>query len=72
LKALRREASLPSVRRCLGQTDKEKTEQEAKKQRSKEAKKNLAEAIGLILTDRREDGLRGVPPDARKEIMTLN
>jgi predicted RNase H-like HicB family nuclease len=64
LKALRREASLPSVRRCLGQTDKEKTEQEAKK--------NLAEAIGLILTDRREDGLRGVPPDARKEIMTLN
>ena len=40
--------------------------------RSKEAKKNLAEAIGLILTDRREDGLRGVPPDARKEIMTLN
>ena len=55
---------MPSVRRCLGQTDKEKTEQEAKK--------NLAEAIGLILTDRREDGLRGVPPDARKEIMTLN
>jgi predicted RNase H-like HicB family nuclease len=36
-----------------------------------EAKKNLAEAIELILTDRREDGLRGVPPDARKEIVTL-
>lgn len=36
-----------------------------------EAKKNLAEAINLILTDRRKDGLRGVPPDALKEIVTL-
>ena len=25
---------------------------------------NLADAIALILEDRREDGLRGVPPDA--------
>jgi predicted RNase H-like HicB family nuclease len=36
-----------------------------------EAKKNLAEAIELILTDRREKGLRGVPPDARKEIVAI-
>jgi len=26
--------------------------------------RRLAEAIGLILEDRREDALRGVPPDA--------
>ena len=36
-----------------------------------EAKKNLAEAIELILMDRREDGLRGVPPDAVKEIVSI-
>lgn len=29
-----------------------------------EARESLAEAIGLILEDRREDALRGVPPDA--------
>ena len=29
-----------------------------------EARTSLADAIGLILEDRREDGLRGVPPDA--------
>jgi predicted RNase H-like HicB family nuclease len=29
-----------------------------------EALASLAEAIGLILEDRREDALRGVPPDA--------
>ena len=38
---------------------------------AEEAKKNLAEAIALILADRREDGLRGVPADTRKEIVTL-
>ena len=32
-----------------------------------EARENLAEAIALILEDRREDGLRGVPPDALRE-----
>ena len=32
-----------------------------------EAKENLAEAIALILEDRREDGLRGVPADAVTE-----
>jgi predicted RNase H-like HicB family nuclease len=36
-----------------------------------EAKKNLAEAIELILMDRREDGLRGVPPDAVKEVVSI-
>ncbi len=35
------------------------------------AKRNLAEAIELILADRLEDGLRGVPPEARKEIVIL-
>lgn len=29
-----------------------------------ECRKNLAEAVELILEDRREDALRGVPPDA--------
>ena len=38
---------------------------------AEEAKKNLAEAISLILADRREDGLRGTPANARKEIVTL-
>lgn len=32
-----------------------------------QARKSLAEAIALILEDRREDGLRGVPPDALTE-----
>ena len=35
-----------------------------------EARKNLAEAIELILEDRREDALRGVPPDAIRETVT--
>lgn len=29
-----------------------------------EARASLGEAIALILTDRREDSLRGLPPDA--------
>ena len=32
-----------------------------------EAVESLAEAIALMLEDRREDGLRGVPPDALQE-----
>jgi len=36
-----------------------------------EAKKSLAEAIELILEDRREDGLRGAPPNAVKEVVSL-
>ncbi|MBN1476138.1 type II toxin-antitoxin system HicB family antitoxin [Candidatus Sumerlaeota bacterium] len=38
---------------------------------AEEAKENLAQAIALILADRREDGLRGVPPEARREIVKL-
>jgi len=36
-----------------------------------EAKKSLAEAIELILEDRREEGLRGVPEDAVKDVVSL-
>ena len=36
-----------------------------------EAREDLAEAIELILADRREDALRGVPPDAIQEIVTV-
>ena len=36
-----------------------------------EARQNLAEAISLILEDRREDGLRGVPPDALRDTVTI-
>jgi predicted RNase H-like HicB family nuclease len=33
---------------------------------------NLSEAIALILEDRREDGLRGLPDDATKDIVTID
>ena len=36
-----------------------------------EARASLADAITLILKDRREDGLRGVPPDAERETVTV-
>jgi len=36
-----------------------------------EARQSLCEAIALILDDRREDGLRGVPPDADRETVTV-
>ena len=36
-----------------------------------EARESLAQAIALILADRREDGLRGVPPDAERETVTV-
>lgn len=36
-----------------------------------EARRNLAEAIALILEDRREEGLRGVPLDAERETVTV-
>jgi len=32
---------------------------------------SLSEAVDLILTDRREDGLRGVPPTALRELVTV-
>jgi predicted RNase H-like HicB family nuclease len=33
---------------------------------------SLAEAISLILEDRREEGLRGVPPDAIRETLSIS
>jgi predicted RNase H-like HicB family nuclease len=36
-----------------------------------EARNNLGEAITLILEDRREDALRGVPPDAIRETVSV-
>ncbi|HTL04885.1 MAG TPA: type II toxin-antitoxin system HicB family antitoxin [Gemmatimonadales bacterium] len=37
-----------------------------------EARDSLAEAIVLILEDRREDGLRGVPADAEREVISVD
>ena len=37
-----------------------------------EARENLAEAISLILEDRRDDGLRGAPLDALRETVKIN
>ena len=36
-----------------------------------EARESLAEAIKLILEDRREDGLRGLPPGAIRETVSI-
>ena len=36
-----------------------------------EARESLEEAIALILEDRLQDGLRGVPDDAERETVTL-
>jgi predicted RNase H-like HicB family nuclease len=36
-----------------------------------ECRKSLAEAISLILEDRREDARRGIPADARQETITI-
>ena len=36
-----------------------------------ECRASLADAIALILQDRREDGLRGVPPEAIRETVTV-
>jgi len=37
-----------------------------------EARDNLTDAISLILQDRREEGLRGVPDDAVKETIRFS
>ena len=39
--------------------------------KKEEARESLASAIALILADRREDGLRAVPPDAERETVTV-
>ena len=36
-----------------------------------ECRQSLAEAIALILEDRRDDGLRGVPRDAIREMVIV-
>jgi predicted RNase H-like HicB family nuclease len=36
------------------------------------ARASLAEAIALILKDRREDGLRGLPADAEQDTVTVD
>jgi predicted RNase H-like HicB family nuclease len=36
-----------------------------------EARASLAEAIALILEDRRQDALRGLPPEAQLETVTV-
>lgn len=36
-----------------------------------EARESLADAIALILKERREDGLRGVPADAIRETVAV-
>jgi predicted RNase H-like HicB family nuclease len=36
-----------------------------------EARASLADAIALILEDRREDALRGAPADAERETVTV-
>jgi len=36
-----------------------------------EARKSLADAIRLILEDRREDALRGVPPEAEQDTVVV-
>lgn len=35
------------------------------------ALESLRDAIGLVLQDRREDGLRGVPDDADRTVVTV-
>ena len=36
-----------------------------------ECRSNLAEAIALILEDRRDDAMRGVPPEAIREVLVV-
>lgn len=37
-----------------------------------EARESLAAAITLVLEDRREDALRGLPPEAEREMITVD
>ena len=37
-----------------------------------ECRENLADAIALILEDRRDDALRGVPSDALREVVVVD
>jgi predicted RNase H-like HicB family nuclease len=46
-------------------------ERTGKDAQSEEARANLGEAIALILEDRREDALRGVPDSATRETVVV-
>ena len=37
-----------------------------------ECKQSLAEAVSLILDDRRQDAMRGVPPDAQRDTILVS
>mgnify|MGYP003972996571 FL=1 len=37
-----------------------------------ECKVNLSEAIALVLEDRREDALRGIPPEATRDTISVS
>ena len=37
-----------------------------------EARESLAAAIVLVLEDRRDDGLRGLPPESERETITVD
>jgi predicted RNase H-like HicB family nuclease len=37
-----------------------------------DCRENLSQAIGLVLEDRREDALRGVPPSALRELIKVS
>jgi predicted RNase H-like HicB family nuclease len=37
-----------------------------------EARASLADAIAMILEDRRDEGLRGVPADAEREVIIVD
>jgi len=36
-----------------------------------ECRENLSQAIALVLKDRREDALRGVPPEAIRDVVRV-
>jgi predicted RNase H-like HicB family nuclease len=36
-----------------------------------ESRENLGQAIALILEDRRADGLRGIPPEAVRDVVII-
>ena len=38
---------------------------------AEECRKSLSEAVALILKDKREDAMRGVPLEAKREIVTI-
>ena len=40
-------------------------------QTKEECLSSLSDDVDLILTDRKEDGLRGIPPDALRELVTV-